>query len=55
MRGWALCVLALLLAAATWVPGPTKVAFAAVGVVFVAIFPVIGTSASLLRAGARFA
>ncbi|MEU9207721.1 hypothetical protein AB0D27_07125 [Streptomyces sp. NPDC048415] len=45
---WALCVLALLLTTATWLPGPNQVPFAAVGVVFVAIFPVFG--AALVRA-----
>jgi hypothetical protein len=45
---WTLSAASLLLAGATWLPGPTKVSFAAVGVVFVAIFPVFG--AALLRA-----
>ncbi|GAA3840039.1 hypothetical protein [Streptomyces chiangmaiensis] len=48
LLAWVLCVLALLLTAATWLPGPNKVPFAAVGFVFVAIFPVFG--AALLRA-----
>ncbi|KAB1139050.1 hypothetical protein F7R91_41300 [Streptomyces luteolifulvus] len=41
---WVLCVAALLLVAATWLPGPSKVPFGAVGVVFVAIFPVVGVA-----------
>lgn len=45
---WTLCVLALLLTAATLLPGPNRVPFAAVGVVFVAVFPVV--IAALLRA-----
>ncbi|MFD6327375.1 hypothetical protein ACFWOL_32145 [Streptomyces sp. NPDC058442] len=48
LLAWVLCVLALLLTAATWLPGPNRVPFAAVGFVFVAIFPVFG--AALLRA-----
>ncbi|MEU0273504.1 hypothetical protein [Streptomyces sp. NPDC006307] len=44
---WALCALAVLLTAATWLPGPSKVPFAAVGVVLVSIFPLFG--AALLR------
>ncbi|WP_405956610.1 hypothetical protein [Streptomyces phaeochromogenes] len=45
---WVLCVVALLLTAATWLPGPGKVPLSAVvGVVFVAIFPVFGVA--LLR------
>lgn len=44
---WVLSVLSLLLATATLLPGPNKVPFGAVGVVFVAIFPVFGVG--LLR------
>jgi hypothetical protein len=45
---WVLCVGGLLLTAATWLPGPSRVPFAAVGVLFVAIFPVFGSA--LVRA-----
>ncbi|MER6981025.1 hypothetical protein [Streptomyces carpinensis] len=45
---WALCALAILLVAATWLPGPNKVSSAAVGTVFVSCFPVFGFA--LLRA-----
>ncbi|MFB7115520.1 hypothetical protein [Streptomyces sp. NPDC056291] len=48
LLAWVLCVFALLLTAATWLPGPNRVPFAAVVFLFVAIFPVFG--AALLRA-----
>ncbi|GGX87026.1 hypothetical protein GCM10010510_35250 [Streptomyces anandii JCM 4720] len=38
---WVLCVLALLLKAVTWLPGPSRVPFVAVGALFVAVFPVV--------------
>ncbi|OIK00026.1 hypothetical protein [Streptomyces colonosanans] len=44
LLAWALCVLALLLAAATWLPGPNGVPFGAVGFLFIAIFPVVGAA-----------
>ncbi|PWI14419.1 hypothetical protein DI272_09810 [Streptomyces sp. Act143] len=44
VMAWVLCVAALLLVVATWLPGPRKVPFGAVGVVFVAIFPVVGVA-----------
>ena len=52
---WALCAVALLLVAATWLPGPNTVPFGAVGVVFVAIFPVFGVALvrTLLSEGGR--
>ncbi|MGW1892568.1 hypothetical protein ACWCP6_20375 [Streptomyces sp. NPDC002004] len=52
---WALCVLSLLLAAATWLPGPDSVPFAAVGAVLVAVFPVFGAALprALFSEGAR--
>ncbi|MFB7116214.1 hypothetical protein [Streptomyces sp. NPDC056291] len=48
LLAWVLCVFALLLTAATWLPGPNRGPFAAVVFVFVAIFPVFG--AAMLRA-----
>lgn len=45
---WALCVLSLLLAAVTWLPGADQVPSAAVGAALVAVFPVFGVA--LLRA-----
>ncbi|MFJ1653232.1 hypothetical protein ACIOC2_17925 [Streptomyces sp. NPDC088337] len=44
LLAWVLCVLALLLAAATWLPGPNRVPFAAVVFLCVAIFPVFGAA-----------